>query len=826
MPTEETKQGDTITVALRTYAQNILVVIFGLLPLIFIPTNVAPFDYTKVVVVVAGIIIALVLYSLSVLRSGVISFNTSRTLGCLWLVAGIAFLSSFLSGDLKDSLVGDLFSIHSTVFVAILALIPTVWVLLKASKASVMRMYILLAVSTIVLVLYHALRLMLGADFLSFGLFNSNVATPVGSWNDLALFLGLTVILALVTLEQLALTKAGRMLFAVVVALSLFMLGVINFFTVWLVLGLTSLVMVVYSLGKDRFSVSQLPLMGGTKEPNATSLAVSLVVFAVSVLFVVGGATFGGWISKMTNVSYVEVRPSFESTANIARNVYHENAFLGIGTNKFTDAWRLYKDDSINLTPFWNTEFNAGNGYITSFFVTTGVLGGLAWILFLLVFATTGIKQLLSTTETDRMWYFIGVSSFVSALYIWCMSLIYVPGVVILLLGALCTGVAVSALNVLGGRQGINITVGMNRKTGFLLTLAVIVVIITSVSTLYVTGRHYSSVYTFNKSLLAMQEGKSIDELEKEVTAAFQLSTSDVFARRIAEYQLARMNNLVALTAPTAEQQAQFKNASANGVNAAQQAIQLDGEEPANWAVLGGIYSVLASVGVEGASDRALEALKKSRELNPKNPLPFLESAIVEARMGNYDGARGYIEQSIGMKPNFTEAFFLLSQLEIAKGNVEAAISSTKATITLEPQNAARYYQLGVLESAHKNSTGAIEAFEKAVTLDQNYANARYLLALAYDEQGRSADAKAQLEAVLATNPGNVDVAGLLKVIKEEGSLARLRTTASQTVVEAAPVTDDNGTVVSTQESDSTLLTPVNTIPKVEENNDEETVTP
>lgn len=816
MDAENNRQADPIAVTLRAYAQNILVVIFGLLPLFFIPTTVAPFDYTKALVVVLGIFVALVLFSLSVLRSGVISVGISYPLCALWMTAGIALISSLLSGDFKDSLVGDLFSVHSTIFVAVLALIPTVWVLLKVEKVAVMRMYVLLAVSTLILVLFHVVRLIFGPDFLTLGVFTSNVSSPVGSWNDLALFLGLTVILSLVALEQLTLTKVGRILFIAVSIVSLGMLGVINFFTVWIILGLTSLVLVVYTLGKDRFSDSQLQLVR-TQEKSTASLGIALVVFMVSTLFIVGGATLGGWISKQTNISYVEVRPSFEATANIARNVYHENAFLGIGTNKFTDAWRLYKDTSINSTPFWNTEFNAGNGYFTTFFVTTGVLGGIAWIVFFVTYLVVGVRRLFNTANSDKVWYFIGVSSFVSAVYIWGMSVIYVPGVVILLLGSLCTGISLHAFSILSGKEGRIVSVGTNRQTGFALTLVVIVIIIGSVSTLYVAGRHYSSVYTFNQSVLSMQQGKAIADLEKEVVGAYQLSTSDVFARRIAEYQLARMNNLVTLTEPTADQQKEFQNASVTGVNAAQQAIQIDGNEPANWSVLGGIYSVLASVGVEGAKDRALEALAKSRELNPMNPLPYLESAIVEARGGDYDGARASIQKAIDLKSNFTEAFYLLSQLEIAKGNVEGAIQSTQAVIALEPQNPARYYQLGVLESSRNNLTNAVPAFERAVELDQNYANARYLLALAYDELGRTDDAKKQLEAVLTLNPDNADIKNLLKVIKEDGSLKRLRTNTNRTVSENLPVTEENGTVSTTQESATSLVTPVNTAPKVEE---------
>jgi tetratricopeptide (TPR) repeat protein len=544
---------------------------------------------------------------------------------------------------------------------------------------------------------------------------------------------------------------------------------------------------------------------------------VSLLVFAVSVLFVIGGATIGGAIAKKTNISYVEVRPSLEATADIARNVYKENAFLGIGTNKFTDAWRLYKDDAINLTPFWSTDFNAGNGYVTTFFVTTGVLGGIAWLVFLVTFLVTGIRKLLTAPAGDKMWFFIGVSSFVSAVYIWGMTIVYVPGVVILLLGALCTGVSLSALNVLGNTESRVIAVGTNRRTGFVLTLVVITIIIGSVSLLYVAGRHYSSVYTFNESLLSMQQGKAIEELERQVQSAYQLSSSDVFARRIAEYQLARMNNLIALTSPTEEDQKQFQNSSIMGINAAQQATQIDRSEPANWSVLGGIYGALASVGVEGAREKAIEAFTEYKNLNPKSPLPYLELAITEGRANNFDAARSYTEEAIAHKSDFTEAFFFLSQLEIATGNVDAAIRSTQATITLEPQNPVRYYQLGVLLGIKKDLPGAVSAFERAVTLDANYSNARYLLALAYDELGKSTEAKEQLQVVLNLNPGNAEVANLISVIESEGSLKRLRTDSLKMIPEVSPVTDENGTVSTKDVGDSPLVTPVNTAPKVEE---------
>ena len=204
--------------------------------------------------------------------------------------------------------------------------------------------------------------------------------------------------------------------------------------------------------------------------------------------------------------------------------------------------------------------------------------------------------------------------------------------------------------------------------------------------------------------------------------------------------------------------------------------------------------------------------------LNPKNPLPILERAILEARSGNIEDARTYINEAIALKSNFVEAFFLLSQIEIATGNVDAAVRSTQATITLEPQNPARYYQLGILERARNNTQAAVVAFENAISYDENFANARYHLALAYDELGRSADAKIQLEYVLRLNPGNQDVESLINVLNTEGSLQSLRTSTNQAVTEQQPMTSDDGTVQASGGGDSSLITPVNTPPRASEN--------
>ncbi len=820
---DNVERKDVILEKLQNYTQNILVIVFGFLPLFFIPFKSVPFEYTKILFVLTGIIFALVLFSLSVLRSGKISFNMPYAIWGLWFVFLVSLISSMLSGDFRDSFIGDFFSIHSTAFIGVLALASSVWVLVGASKIAVMRMYILIAISTIVLALFHILRLIFGTDFLSMGIFNNAVSTPVGGWNDLALFLGLSILLSLVALEQLPLTKWGKYLFWLVSVMALIMLAVINFLYIWFVLGLVSLVMLVYTLRKPTLPASQQPLLNEEKKvETSSSLMLSIVVFVISILFIVGGSAVGGFVNNITNISYVEVYPSIGSTIDIAGNVYRENAFLGIGANKFVDAWRMYKNEAINSTIFWSTDFNAGSGYIPTFFITTGVFGAVAWIVFFIMFITLGIRMFIKSKGSDRMWYFIGTSSFVTASYIWILSIVYVPGATILIIGALCTGVTFLAYNALSPVDRKPIIFGADRRTGFVLTLGVIAVIVISVSTLYVVGRHFSSAYIFTNSVNMANNRVPIEEVETELVKAYDLSGSDLYVRRIAEYQFARIEALLSVASPTEEQRQQFDQAIANGINAGNLATEADSLEPANWAVLGNIYSLLVSVNIEGSYEKALDALNNARNLDPKNPARYLELANLEARKGNFAEAKSLTEEAIKLKPNYSDALFFLTQVAIATGDVEKAIQSARAIITLEPQNPARYYQLGVLESSQGNTENGVLAFEGAVRLDADYSNARYFLALGYDALGRTADAKVQLEKVLELNPGNQDVMSLLQKIETEGSLSITSSPSEQLIsTDDISISEDTNDVVITDNPDTSLVKPINVAPsssaKVEE---------
>lgn len=796
---------DNVSGVLHTISQNVFIFVLGVLPIFFIPIAFAPFEYTKILFVIIGIMVSVIFFSLSVLRSGSITVSVPLSLGILWLIPISALLSSLLSGDVRDSLVGDTFSAQSTLFLTLLAFITTCVTLILNKKTAIMRFYMLLFGVTIVLGLYHLVRIFFGADTLSFGIFQSSVATPLGGWNDLGLFFGLAVILSLVALEQLPLTKWGRIIVAAIVALALLLLATVNFFAVWIVLGIVSLIMLIYSLSKDRFASNAFATP--EKSSSVASIVISMVVFLTSFLFILGGTAVGTAVSNMTGISYIEVRPSFSATVDIARSVYGENAFVGIGANKFIDAWRLYKDPSINQTIFWGTDFASGNGYITTLFVTTGALGAVAWIAFLLMYVRTSLRMIFASQGGDKLLFFIATSAIIASLYLWGMSFIYVPSSTILILAALFTGITFAVHGGLIPQSSKRLEFGNDRRTGFVLVASIMILIIISVTTMYAAGRHYAASYVFAESLAGISDGTSLEQVERSITNAYSLSGSDVFARQVASYQIARMNTLLALAEPTPEQQQQFQAAVANGVNAAQLAVDTDGSDALNWATLGAVYSVISLAGIEGAYDRSKEAFLQARALDPNNPAYILAEAQLESRNGNLESAKVFAEESIRLRPQYTEAVNFLSQLEVAAGNLPGAIQSTLASIRLEPRNATRYYQLGVLYSSNSDIANATAAFEQAVAIDPNFANARYFLALAYAEQGLAERAVEQLKVVSELNPDNQDLPVLIQQL-ESGQSVGISDAAD--VVEPGVVTTEGETVSTDSVPDTSLVSPVN----------------
>jgi len=800
---------DRTSVALIKVAQCILFGSIVLAVLAFFPNIPGLQGVAKTYILLFGVISALIFFSLGVLRNGSIRFLVPYTLIAWFAVIVSSTVASLLAVNPVYSLVGTVLGVHTTGFLLLLAVIMACSALFAVSRTALVYIYSLFFLAGVILIGHHILRIFFGSEIANFG-FLGPTGSVFGSFNDLGLFLGVFIMVVIIALEQLRSNTLLKAVGSTAVVLALIPLAVINFSFVWISLGFFSLVLVMYTLTKDRFAAYSTSVSDSNshRPTSVVSVALIAVVFITSAVFVVGGDALGSRISEATNTSYIEVRPSFTATLGVAQNVYETNAITGIGPNNFVQAWRLHKDTSINETIFWDTEFNGGSGYVPTWFVTSGLLGGLTWLVFLGIFTWSGCHMLLRSKTTSVYWFFFGTASFVIAAYLWLATLLYMPGPLTLALAALFTGLTLAIKQVLVPQAGTHINLVTSARSGLILIILVMVVIISTVAVGYGAARQLAAAYTFSTIPADLIESADINAINERIASSYQLFSSDVYVREISLIYQLRLNQLIALESPTEVEQQEFEQIITQAISAAEQAVSIDATNPVNWLALGDIYNVLAAIEIEGAADRAIEVYEEAKRVDPKNPVYAILQAIAASRNEQSDVSRTYVAEALRLKSNYSDAIFFLTQLDISEGNIDEAVANTRALISLEPNNAGRYYQLGVLLAEQANRDAAIQALSRAIEINPNYSNARYVRAIQYFEQGDAELAISELEAVQALNPDNESINTLIEQMRS----GEIDTTAptGQLISEPSGVSTDNDVTTSQSASDTDLITPVN----------------
>lgn len=771
----------------ESIALYFIIGVMFLLPIFFIPSLSIPFSFTKSLLIFVSILVAFFLFLISKLKRGEIVLPSNGIAVVAWALPAIYLISGLFSGNSGVSFLGQGFEIDTFGFIAVMTLMLSLVPLLLKTRESVFRIHIALVLSLVILILFQGLRLIFGPNFLSFGIFTSETSNLLGKWNDLGIFLGLTTILSLITLEGLPLNKLSRLILYIILGISVIFLAIINFLPVWIIAGLFSLGLFVYILSKRNFKFGSSNQLNerSTHTTSSKALIPSIAVLIIAIVFITGVFSVGEFISSTFNISQIEARPSWQSTIDISKQTYGENPLFGSGPNTFGSQWSLLKPQSVNGTLFWNVDFDSGVGLVPTSFTTTGVLGGIAWIAFFVFFLYSGFKNLIVSAINDKASYYLALSLFLGALYLWVFTIIYIPNVVIVTLAFLLTGMYIASLR---HRSGITIEkkiqFAANPRVGFISILALIVLLIISAVSLYMVGGQYVSAVAFQESLVAANVDGDIDKAEKKVESAIKLGNNDRYYIFAAEINLARINQLLSDTERNIdERRAEFQTILAAAISNVQKAIEIDNKNYKNWTMLGRVYGSIVPLGIEGAYESAQRSYAEALKLNPHNPEIFLTLARLELikNSENIDGAKEFISASLQKKNNYTEAIFLLSQLEIQEGNIESAIKSVEAAVVIEPNNPTFFFQLGLLQANAGNNEKAIVALERAVKLNEQYSNARYFLGLSYFNVGRVVDAVEQFEFVSNLNPDNQDVKTILENIKSgndpftaEGTLNRL----------------------------------------------------
>lgn len=757
-------------VSLEKFNFGLIMTVVFLLPLVFIPISSLSITFTKTFVLSILVILAFAIWLLARLRDGKIVLPGGKILlGSAALVA-VGALSTLASPGIITSFAGQGFEVGTFASLLVLLVLMFLTSVLFNSRERIFYAYFAFFLAFLLISFFQILRwpIFAGPDFLSFGIYNDVSANLIGRFNDLGIFFGLGALLSLMTLELAQLGKLFKNLLYLTLIVSLVSLVVVNFSLVWIVLGLFALVFLVYSMsfnsGRGQFSESadELEMPLPMSERRIPWLSLGVLVVALVCLF--GQTLIGNLVAGRLGYNQIEARPTWATTISLAKTTLASDPLLGVGPNRFVNQWLLNKPAGVNEGLFWNTDFQFGVGFVPTFAVTTGLLGILAWLLFLGCYLFLGFKAIIAPVANKISRYLIA-STFLASVFLWIFAIFYTPSAVLLALTFLFTGLFIAAA---AGEKLVSIKtfsfVDSPQKSFVSVLLLVLLLIATLATGYFIVNRFTASIY-FNRALAAANVAGDLDRAGALGTQALNLTKHDVFYRFLVDLNLAQINKLLANggNLSTDALRSSFRNYLAAALDNAKAAINLNGTSYENWLSLGKVYEAVVPVGIAGAYDSAKSSYLEALKYNPQNPAIYLILSRLELANKNEAAAEDYIGKALSLKRNYTEAVFLLAQIQVQSGRLRDAIVSVESATLLSPNDPTVFFQLGILRYNNKDFKGSVSALEQAIALSPNYANAEYFLGLSYWQLDENDKAIEQFLALSKTNPDNAEVKLILE---------------------------------------------------------------
>lgn len=720
-----------------------------LLPVMFLPASGLTVSSSKVLVI-----------ALLVFLSGLSFFYSRQSsepriptllLSLLGALGFLVLVSTALSESFTTSFVYGLQP--STFYVLMLALIASgLGALIISTPQRSIAFFAAFLGGGALLGLFHLLRLVFGPGALSFGIFTDPTSSPVGSWFDLGVFVGILYLSSLVVIVFGSLPGRIRQILVGVLIVSILFLAIIHFRPLLILLAVLTVGVFVIAL-KER-------VRQGREVVIASFVAlVSLVLLSTPLTALTVG---------VFDTGYAEVYPSWQSTKEVVgKNILNPKTLLvGNGPNTFPLIWQNDRGTNVIESPYWSTEFSFATSLFATNILTHGVLFSLG---FLALLGYAGYIVVASKqTGQNNFYMLVARTSGVVAFSIFLVSLFHVIGSGQLLLAFIFLGVAASAHSTGSKRERTSIPLRGEGGT-YIYGIALGVFVIGVLHMLLTTTSRlmYGQAIEGLAKVSQLSEFKAIDS---KFARAGLFERSDTVARARAELALLEMRTILSLGEQevTADTQAQFEAAFVRVQETSEMATIIDPRNYRNWMVKGFVFESLGGLEVEGAYDVAMSAYNQASLEYPTNPEIVLIRARVEKARGNSTEARTLAREAIEMKKGFVNGYLFLAELELEQGGDGRALVVLEEAMRANPTSATVHYEVGSIYYKRGDFESAEVSYSRAIGIDQRYANALYFRGLSRLALGEKEAALRDLRIVFETNKTNGDLERVINNIEAD----------------------------------------------------------
>jgi tetratricopeptide (TPR) repeat protein len=672
-----------------------------LLPIFFLPFTQIPVETSKGLLLVIGLAVSFIFWIAARFSDGKITIPKSWLLLSAFGIVFISLLSALFSSNAQVSLFGTMLDVGTFYFLLGGFLLMFLSSIILKDMANAKTVFWGLIISSAVLFVFQALRLFFPSA-LSLGVLGSSTDNMLGSWNAFGIFAGFVAIISLFIVEFFPLSKRNKWLLGILIALSVLLTATVNFPLIWGLLGVFAIIIFVYKIS---FSFGKKEDGMGTNNFPAFSFAIVMI----SLLFFISGQFIGGFLPNSLGLSNVEVRPSFSATMSVTKDAFLENPILGMGPNKFEEAWAMYKPEVINSTQFWDTSFNYGSGLLTTFTATVGILGIIAWITFFVLFIMMGLKSLFSSIKNNANWEL--ALFFVASLYLFISSFFYSTGSVIFLLALALTGIFVGLSSRGIKKEEFSFSFLDDPRKSFFSILLLVVLMIVSASAGFKYVERLASISYFGKTLSA----STIPIAEDNINQTLSLYQNDLYLRTYTQVYLTKINSIISKGPTTLSDQdkTDLQTSFNEAENGALSAIAYDNKNYLNYVLLGSVYNTVGALGVKDAYNKAEQAYETASSLNPLNPGIKLTIARIFLSDNDTKDARQFAKDALSLKPDYVDALVVSSQIEKADGNSALALSYGQQALSLAPTNKDLIQYVNSLKTASSSSSSTPSVTKK-----------------------------------------------------------------------------------------------------------------
>ncbi|MDQ1281866.1 MAG: hypothetical protein QG630_217 [Patescibacteria group bacterium] len=737
------------------YASLLSLTLFTFLRLPFLFPSLNADAQKNFIFILLGLISSLSFFVYLVMKKEIVT-SSGLVSVLLYLLVPIAMiLSTIFSPNLSNSIFGKYVSSSNLVFFS--SLILSVYIVSAYLKKEYKSWtWLIITLSSLLLTIPVILAIIL----LRLNLTNvaPYFAYLVSSWDVVATISALIVVISLVYYETIAFSPKQRFISLALIIIHLILITLMIIPDIWYAIALSSLGILLISFVHKKAD--------NKKIFNRLSFYVFIVALFFSVIFSLANTwskatTFtqnvANFSAKYTGINYSFVKPKLNLSFNLGVSNLKKGKIFGSGLNEFNSVWQKEKPQVILESAYWNTEFISSYSAMTTLFVTIGIFGVLAILVVISALVYGVIKDVKrkdgnSNLDQDEENKFYFLSSI--ALFIFSTALLFLfvnIGLSILIFALSC---ALLSAHITNWKD-----VKVSEAVYLLFFIALLVIL--SGAIININRVRASSIVSSASN--NFQKDSDFDKLETALLKAARVANDDTNYRLLTQFYLYKTQQLIsASSTDTADLQKKVLASLNSAISSSKTAIGLDSEDYNNYMSLGSVYSFSMDLDKQNkdayyknAKDIYTEALKHY----PKNP----SIALTIAQL-NYSYSKDAsstiidIKKSLEIKPNYSDAFYSLSQLSSQNNDRASALNYAIQAIQSDQTNENAYMQLGILSLSAKEPTkddlnNAYLAFSTVLQGNPNNVTAAYYLSITFALAKDYASANSLADSLLKVLP-------------------------------------------------------------------------